>query len=299
MEDEYFIAEGGRFTAVFDGHGGSGVSKYLRDNLYYRMRYYLCDGEMDDTDEERRRKESLAAWLALAGDPSAASSKKSFSIASIVAALTSAFREVDREVLEKDQLHHQGSTAVVVTMHEGDDGGRTLISANLGDSRAVLSRRKRPIDLTRDHKPNDPKEKKRIHSLGENIEWDSYCGVWRVRSLSLSRAIGDRFAKPTVSSQVEIKRFPIAEDGDEFIILASDGLWDVMSSQDAVNFVHNKLESPISLDESSSITRATRRRHMSRFVANEALRRGTGDNVCVVIVWLDKQGRNTSSLSRK
>jgi serine/threonine protein phosphatase PrpC len=81
--------------------------------------------------------------------------------------------------------------------------------------------------------------------MGEDIEWDDYGGVFRVRNLSLSRAIGDRFAKPVVSGDVEIKLFPLKEElvekkvvvGDsmsathDFVLLASDGLWDVMTSQ--------------------------------------------------------------------
>ena len=125
--------------------------------------------------------------------------------------------------------------------------------------------------------------------MGEHIEWDHYCKVHRVRNLSLSRAIGDRFAKPAVSGEVEIKRFPVVEGADEFILLASDGLWDVMSSQEVVSFVHKRLDAPLKFgSQTGDAERAmnARRRNMSRFVANEALKRGSGDNVCVVMVWL-------------
>lgn len=60
----------------------------------------------------------------------------------------------------------------------------------------------------------------------------AYCNVYRVRNLSLSRAIGDRFAKPVVSGQVDIRTYPIQDCGkDDFVVLASDGLWDVMTSK--------------------------------------------------------------------
>ena len=134
-------------------------------------------------------------------------------------------------------------------------------------------------------------EKARILALGEKVEWDGY--VHRVRDLALSRAIGDRHAKPAVSGEVEIKPFPIKE-GDEFVVLASDGLWDVMSSQEAVDFVHEKLQSEnIAGDESRHFNKGWNRRHMSRFLANEAMNRGTGDNVCVLILWLDAQDEDS------
>ena len=261
MEDEYFVAKGGQFAAVFDGHGGGEVSARLRDQLFKLVMLNLrrC-GELDD-------------------------SSKYPSISSYVAALRSAFQQIDDEVLADDTLQYQGSTAVAVWIHEGEDGHRTLLSANVGDSRAILSRKGRAVDLTRDHKPNDEREKARIMAMGETIEWDHYCKVHRVRNLSLSRAIGDRFAKPVVSGEVEIKHFPGAGEGDEFFLLASDGLWDVMSSQDVISFVHKRL---CSEDNSFQGLRA-RRQSMSTAVAKEALRRGTGDNVCVVIVWLNDQ----------
>ena len=272
MEDAYFVADGGRFAAVFDGHGGGGVSQYLRDRLYEKFIRFNRATEGDYRDEG-----------ALAENP------KYPSIASFVSAFRSSFEEVDKEVCMNNELQYQGSTAVAVAVHEDKDGTRTLVSANVGDSRAILSRRGRAVDLTRDHKPNDEREKARILAMGERIEWDHYCKVHRVRNLSLSRAIGDRFAKPAVSGEAEIKRFPVVEEGDEFILLASDGLWDVMSSSEVVSFVHNRLDSPaktVGKPVGPKSAKLVRRKSMSRFVANEAIKRGSGDNVCVVIVWL-------------
>lgn len=286
MEDEYFVGNGGRFVAVFDGHGGGGVSQYLRDKLYEVFGRHLREAE-DGCIEDSYIFSRGGSKDRLAVMPTA-TSPRACSITSRVAAMRAAFEEVDRDVCLNDDLQYQGSTAVAVVLHEEPDGTRTLVSANVGDSRAVLSRRGRAVDLTRDHKPNDEKEKTRILAMGEKIEWDHYCKVHRVRNLSLSRAIGDRFAKPAVSGEVEIKRFPVTEDGDEFIMLASDGLWDVMSSQEAVSFVHNKLKTPLKAACAEDMERLqfTRRKNMSRFLASEAIRRGTGDNVCVVIVWL-------------
>jgi serine/threonine protein phosphatase PrpC len=271
MEDEYYISPGGRFTAVFDGHGGGGVSTWLRTKLYGLVCHYLKETHWEEqTEETAGRTPSLSAH---------------------VAALRKAFGQVEKDILAQETLAYQGSTAVVVAMHESDDGHRTLVAANVGDSRAILSRRGKAIDLTRDHKPNEEREKARILNMGEVIEWDSLSKVHRVRNLSLSRAIGDRYAKPVVSSQVEVKLFPITEEGDEFFLLASDGLWDVMTSQEVVSYVHSRFEKELKREqlqtqEDKENYKLVLRRNMARSVAREALRRGTGDNICVVMVWM-------------
>ena len=286
MEDEYIVSDGGRFLAVFDGHGGNGVSRYLRETLYDRVKYFL--GELkdetedvkEDDEEVKKTKKFLSFLRKQTPGPT---------IATRIAALQSAFRTIDREVMMHDNFHYQGSTAVTVVVHEGEGGQKTLLAANIGDSRAVLSRRKTAVNLTRDHKPYDVAEKARILSLGEKVEWDGY--VHRVRDLALSRAIGDWHAKPAVSGAVEIEPFSLKE-GDEFVVLASDGLWDVMSSQEAVDFVHEKLKSEnIAGDESRRFNKGRNRWHMSGLLANEAMNRGTGDNVCVLILWLDAQDK--------
>jgi len=286
MEDEYFVAEGGRFVAVFDGHGGGGVSQFLKRNLYQELCLQLRDKHWENSE--------------LQGTASSATRKNSRrkkeevpSVFSHVSALKAAFQNMDQRVLANDTLGYQGSTAVAVLVHEHPvDGHRTLLSANVGDSRAVLSRRGRAVPLTRDHKPNDELEKARILSMGETIEWDRYSKVHRVRNLSLSRAIGDRYAKPVVSGQVEIQHYPVKEDDDEFVLLASDGLWDVMESDEVVAFVHQRLAEELARvprDDAESY-KMVLRRNMAKFVAREAIRRGSADNVCVIMVWLKDLG---------
>lgn len=289
MEDEYSIRDKGRFAAVFDGHGGGGVSTYLRQRLYDLIESHLKQSKTTNNSSSNTHNPS--------------------SLEETVSSIRNAFDQIDQEVLNTDALQYQGSTAVAVYLHRDDaTGQQTLISANVGDSRAILSKSGVAVDLTRDHKPNDKLERKRIMEMGEDIEWDDYGGVFRVRNLSLSRAIGDRFAKPVVSGDVEIKLFPLEEElmekkvvvgnsmsaTHDFVLLASDGLWDVMTSQDCVDFVHKRLSpSSVQLKNMSPIEAQmqmhTRRKSMSRFIGNEALRRGSGDNVCVIIIWLNAQ----------
>jgi serine/threonine protein phosphatase PrpC len=268
MEDDYIVRDGGRFAGVFDGHGGSDVSRYLRTHLYSYFRQ---------------------AWKRLQSEIRSSSNS-----ALVASALRMALDRVEHDVLRNDALESQGSTAVAVAIQENKDGSRTLVSANLGDSRAVLCRNFTAVDLTRDHKPSDERERLRIENLGENIIWDDYGKVYRVHGLSLSRAVGDRFAKPIVSGDVEIQVFPLTND-DEFIVLASDGLWDVMGSEYVVNFIKQKLEAVNPNESHNPDTerniniqrlREVRRKNMSRYVACEALKKGSEDNICVIIIWL-------------
>eukprot|EP00898_Chlorokybus_atmophyticus_P002400 jgi/Chlat1/3160/Chrsp219S03309 len=132
-----------------------------------------------------------------------------------------------------------GSTAVTAVMR-----GDTLIVANAGDSRAVLSRKGQAIELSKDHKPDSEIERTRILAAGGFIADGRVNGV-----LALSRAIGDMEYKSNpkrgpeaqiVTAHPDIKQVQL-QDGDEFLLLACDGIWDVMSSQEAVDFVHQRL----------------------------------------------------------
>ena len=138
-----------------------------------------------------------------------------------------------------------GCTAVVALIADGQ-----LIVANAGDSRCVLCRSGEASALSRDHKPTDPDEHARIAAAGGFVTEGRVNG-----SLNLSRALGDMeykqrrdlpAAAQAVTAQPEILSTPIHE-GDEFIILACDGIWDVMTNQQAVDFVRDRLRQGVSL----------------------------------------------------
>ena len=134
---------------------------------------------------------------------------------------------------------------------------------------------------------------KRSSLAHRTIRYPIFTGVHRVMNLSLSRAIGDSFSKPIVSAEPDIRRFRVEDDGDEFILLASDGMWDVMSSQNAVNFVRARLDDArsrtmqMSAEEREHAMKEARR-NMAKLVATEALRLGSADNTSVVMVWLNE-----------
>mmetsp|Transcript_80863 Transcript_80863/g.187755 ORF Transcript_80863/g.187755 Transcript_80863/m.187755 type:complete len:365 (+) Transcript_80863:71-1165(+) len=150
----------------------------------------------------------------------------------------------DQQAVHPD---HVGCTATVCCIRND-----TIVVANAGDSRAVLSRGGQAIDMSEDHKPNLPREEARIKRAGGSV-FEQRVGqrsVYRVNGdLSLSRAIGDlRYKKNTslppqdqiVCCNPDIRIFRRQPD-DEFMVIACDGIWDVLTSQEVVNFVRPQL----------------------------------------------------------
>jgi serine/threonine protein phosphatase PrpC len=87
-----------------------------------------------------------------------------------ITALNSAFTHTNSEVMKVTRWSHQGSTAVVCYVHfDPSTKKSTLITGNVGDSRAVLSRDGKAIDASKDHKPNDKRERERIEKLGGKV----------------------------------------------------------------------------------------------------------------------------------
>ena len=93
-------------------------------------------------------------------------------------------------------------------------------------------------------------------------------GTWRVGGiLAVSRAFGDRLLKRYVVSDPEIQEATIGPE-DEFLVLASDGLWDVVKDQDAVSLVEKQLDAE----------------EAAKCLTEEALKRGSGDNITCIVV---------------
>ncbi|MBA0865939.1 hypothetical protein Goshw_016574 [Gossypium schwendimanii] len=127
--------------------------------------------------------------------------------------------------LQSPECDTVGSTAVVAIVTPDK-----VVVANCGDSRAVLCRNGRPVPLSSDHKPDRPDELNRIQEAGGRvIFWD---GPRVLGVLAMSRAIGDNYLKPYVSCEPEVTVTDRTAE-DECLILASDGLWDVVSNDTA------------------------------------------------------------------
>ena len=156
--------------------------------------------------------------------------------------------------------------------------GDTLSWANVGDCRAVLCRSGAAVQLTRDHVVSDEQEHARIAAAGGAVHTGPD-GSLRVGAahLQLARSIGDFDAKGSgpaggLSAEAETGSVQL-EAGDEFAVLASDGLWDVVSNADAVALVHDTVKNP---------SMAAKR------LAVEALARGATDNVTVIVCFLQE-----------
>ncbi|GAB9471931.1 hypothetical protein Gpo141_00009127 [Globisporangium polare] len=322
MEDTSFISDCKRFAAVYDGHGGAAVSEYLRKH-YFSM----LAPELAKLDEERAvanidmllshapTQMSPPPPAASADTPAATSFVKRSHILDV---LKTSMEKLDAEIARKNEWKYQGSTAVGVLLYED-----VIYTVNIGDCRAVMCRSGDAVELTRDHKPNDPSEQSRIESLGGTVKWHGYVdaqgepiepyGAYRINgNLAVARAIGDRDLRPFVSGEPEVKAFKRDEHRDEFIVIASDGLWDVFTSEEVVTFVKDVMSGELGGRESwrsgghsdtrvpifewsqqyksdRGMIKAARKRRklqIANYLVQEALYRGTSDNVSVIVVWL-------------
>lgn len=134
-----------------------------------------------------------------------------------------------------------GCTAVVALLK-----GRDLYVANAGDSRCIVCRDGKVVEMSFDHKPEDDIELNRIRKAGGRVTMDG-----RVNGgLNLSRAIGDHGYKTNkeltpeeqmISALPDLKRLSI-EPTDEFMVLACDGIWNYMTNEDVVGFVKQRID---------------------------------------------------------
>ncbi|VDN90636.1 unnamed protein product [Brugia pahangi] len=164
----------------------------------------------------------------------------------------------DEEIDDTDQAYScpsgdtpgedSGTTACVVIVFKDK-----VVVGNAGDSRAVLCRDGMAVELSVDHKPEDDIERRRIETAGGEISIDG-----RVNGgLNLSRALGDHFYKKNaalplkeqmISALPDVKQYKILE-GDEFIIIACDGIWNSLTSQEAVDFVRRRINDGVNLKD--------------------------------------------------
>ncbi|KAJ1446255.1 phosphatase 2C-like domain-containing protein [Pelagophyceae sp. CCMP2097] len=203
--------DGSALFCIFDGHGGRGCAEWAGATVPDRC-----------LDEARRRGDAREA-------------------------LFRAFVDADgdwegRQPLARDA---SGATAIAALF----DGDRGLYVANLGDCRCVLARRDRfgelkARDLSTDARADRPDEVARISAA------HGFVANRRVNGgLAVSRALGDvgykrrraaDDARTPVSCEPDVARVQLTAD-DAFFVLACDGLWDVLSSQEAVDFVQTEL----------------------------------------------------------
>lgn len=187
-----------------------------------------------------------------------------------------------------------GCTALVVIRYKiimGNNMIEKIQTINLGDCRAVVSRNGLAIPLSKDHKPFWSDEKKRIQLLNqknkENIPIHYSWGDWRVHDLSVSRAFGDNDEKPEISNIPDIYD-NLLENNDEFLIIACDGLWDVLQNHEAVNFVRDHIKNNMidlyKIDGKYPSDLVAASKNIARKLASYAIARGSTDNISIYVV---------------
>lgn len=169
-------------------------------------------------------------------------------------ALISSYRDTIKSLCNKKaiDISYSGTTAVSVLIRED-----ICVCANVGDSRALIGRYEdfwTFVEISHDHKPGIPEERQRIEASGGRVApfkdiYGQYMGPDRVwlknedyPGLAMSRSIGDLVAASVgVSAEPEILSYRLTQ-ADKFIVLASDGVWEFISSQTCVDIVSQYYE---------------------------------------------------------
>jgi len=262
--------EGQALFAVFDGHGGGQVSliaskefpKVLSHCAANAFSPSTFDGQepLDhDPDEQvvgspsdppRIRKAlhramlTMDAFLRQGGNGAASKSSSS----------AEAMGLVETSADKKNAFNLVGSTAIVVLIDAKN--GRISV-ANCGDSRALLCRKGEVVELSEDHKPENPQEEDRIRRAGGHVAQVGPCHRVDGWGLNLSRALGDFHYKgrtdlpPEQQKVIAVPEVRILEltDDDEFLVLACDGIFELNSNQKVISMVRESLEAGRSLEK--------------------------------------------------
>ncbi|WOK94380.1 putative protein phosphatase 2C 59 [Canna indica] len=247
---------------VFDGHGGARAAEYVKENLFSNLIRH--PKFISDT------KSAIGAfYLRFHRVSDFLSTYICNHLYLFYDLAADAYSHTDSEFLKSEisQNRDAGSTASTAILV-----GDRLLVANVGDSRAVICRGGKAMAVSRDHKPDQTDERQRIEDAGGFVMW---AGTWRVGGvLAVSRAFGDRLLKQFVVADPEIQE-EVIDNSLEFLILASDGLWDVVTNEEAVAMIQ-----PIEDPEQAA-----------KRLLQEACQRGSADNItCVVVRFLAGQG---------
>ncbi|KAG6404724.1 hypothetical protein SASPL_136977 [Salvia splendens] len=218
------------FCGVFDGHGPYGhmVAKCVRDSLPLKLSAHW---EVDVQDDEILRE----------------TGSKSEIFNTLKETFLDAFKVMDKELRMNTNFDClcSGTTAVTLVKQ-----GQDLIIGNIGDSRAVLGMRDAnnafvPVQLTVDLKPDLPAEEERIRKCRGRIfalrDEPKVARVWLPHNdapgLAMARAFGDFCLKEFGLISVPEISYRRIIDEDEFVVLATDGVWDVLSNEEVVTIV--------------------------------------------------------------
>lgn len=303
MEDRFSVCknlggEGIHFFAVYDGHGGGQMAdicaSYSPDFLRHHLRRHALASSRSSSstsdgssmDSASTCASSHASGGSCRGDEGTGESEAWPCVSQSApvkpnVALRRTLEDVDRlgEALLDTRVAGCGSTACMAVLES-----HKLTLSNLGDSRAILKMAGggEVRQLTRDHKPGDALERERIEQAGGFVV--NVQGVDRTMGvLSLSRAVGDWYARPYVTQEPEAFQYALTGKED-YLLLATDGLWDVLSNRDATDIVDRVRA------ERGPSSRGRPMPSVTRVLVDEAVGRGSTDNITAV--WVDLSPRS-------
>ena len=182
------------------------------------------------------------------------------------------FKQLQEKLVKTHPINSQemGSTCLCA-LQQND----RLEVFNCGDCRCVIGNNQKSIQITTDHKPNEQNEKKRLSKIKGNEEIYLDDDIWRIGPLSVSRSFGDTDTAPYITSKPDIFTHKLSS-GDDFMVLACDGIWDVMSNKEVVDFVYQNPQNSV------------------RKLASHALKLGSTDNISAIIVFFDHEQSNST-----
>jgi len=204
-----------KFFGVYDGHAGAHTASQLSECLHFLIQ-----------ENDAYKKDEL------------------------LTAIENGFIAMDNKLADNQriQVDISGSTGILLVVSEKE----TIYAAGLGDSRAVISCRGRAQELSKDHLPTDPKEYERIKQAGGFVANDRVNG-----SLAMSRAFGDFIFKQNTELALEdqgvccrpdIRHRSVDYEQDEFMVIGSDGIWEVLTEQEVVDFIRSRLAKKVPLE---------------------------------------------------
>ncbi|KAK7270170.1 hypothetical protein RIF29_23120 [Crotalaria pallida] len=278
----------GTFVGVYDGHGGPETSRFINDHLFHHLKRFTSEQQSMSADVIRKAFQATEEGFM-----------------SLVA----------RQWSMKPQIAAVGSCCLVAVICNG-----TLYVANAGDSRAVLGRVVKAtgevlaMQLSTEHNASIESVRQELQSLhpdDSNIVVLKH-NVWRVKGIiQVSRSIGDvylkkaefnreplyakfrvrePFKRPLLSSEPSITVHQL-QPHDQFIILASDGLWEHVSNQEAVDIVQNNPRSgsarrlvKVALQEAA---KKREMRYSDLKKIDRGVRRHFHDDITVIVVYFD------------
>ncbi|CAF2151304.1 hypothetical protein BRARA_A02093 [Brassica rapa] len=278
----------GTFVGVYDGHGGPETSRFVNDHLFQHLKRFAAEEACMSMDVIRKAYEATEEGF---------------------------LGVVTKQWPVKPQIAAVGSCCLV-----GVICGGMLYIANVGDSRAVLGRAVKAtgeviaLQLSAEHNVSIESVRQEMHSLHPD---DSHIvvlkhNVWRVKGLiQISRSIGDVYLKkaefnreplytkyrlrepmkrPILSGEPSITEHEI-QPHDQFLIFASDGLWEQMSNQEAVDIVQNHPRNGIARRLVKMALQAAAKKREMRYTDLKKIERGVRrhfhDDITVVVIFLD------------